>query len=305
MGYDIIGDIHGHADSLRAVLRRMDYREHDGCWRHPGRQALFIGDFIDRGPGQAETVRIVRGMVDAGAALAIMGNHEFNAIAWDTPDPLRPGEYLRPHVGKNRKQHEAFLKELEDKPALRRSILDWFLTLPLWLDLPDVRAVHASWHPQFMARLEPKLQPGRCLDMKLLEAGCRRGSEEHRWLEAILKGPEVALPDGITFLQGDQRRSEARTRWWDSGAITFRQSAIVDDGAVPLLPDTPVPADLRFGYNGDQPLFIGHYWMRGEPRPLTPRVGCVDYSAGGGHPLVAYRWDGESVLDAAHFVAAK
>ena len=81
MGYDIIGDIHGHADALTALLRRMGYRERGGAWRHPGRQALFIGDFIDRGPGQLESVRIVRGMVEAGTALAVMGNHEFNAIA--------------------------------------------------------------------------------------------------------------------------------------------------------------------------------------------------------------------------------
>jgi hypothetical protein len=29
----------------------------------------------------------VRAMIDAGAARAVMGNHELNAIAWATPDP--------------------------------------------------------------------------------------------------------------------------------------------------------------------------------------------------------------------------
>ena len=62
-------------------------------------------------------------MVDAGSALAVMGNHELNAIAWHTPDPDEPGEYLRPRIpqpkwgAKNRTQHEAFLAEVEADPA--------------------------------------------------------------------------------------------------------------------------------------------------------------------------------------------
>jgi len=39
------------------------------------------------------------------------------------------------------------------------------------------------------------------------------------------------------------------------------------------------------------------------PEPLAPQVACVDYSAGKGGPLVAYRWDGESVLDTRGFVS--
>jgi hypothetical protein len=89
---DIIGDVHGHADKLEALLRLMGYRETAGAWRHPERMAIFVGDFIDRGPAQVRSVDIARRMVDAGAALAVMGNHELNAIAWHTADPNNPGE---------------------------------------------------------------------------------------------------------------------------------------------------------------------------------------------------------------------
>ena len=85
MNYDIIGDIHGHSEKLTSLLKQLGYRHHLGAWRHPERSAIFVGDFIDRGPGQLETIRIVREMLDAGTALAVMGNHEFNAIAWYTP----------------------------------------------------------------------------------------------------------------------------------------------------------------------------------------------------------------------------
>lgn len=305
MGYDVIGDIHGHAGALKALLAKLGYRERAGGWRHPARQAIFIGDFIDRGPEQIETIRLVRGMVDAGAALAVMGNHEFNALAYHAADPQHPGEFLRPHSEKNRRQHQAFLEATASNPAERRSILDWFAGLPLWLELPCLRAVHACWHPRYMACLEPMLQPGARLGADLIEAASRRGSIEYAAIEAILKGPEVRLPAGMQFRLGDDLRREARTRWWDAGATTLRESAIVDRASEASLPDATVSADLRFGYGGDRPVFIGHYWMRGAPRLLAVDVACVDYSAGRGEPLVAYRWSGERYLDAANFVAAR
>ena len=64
---------------------------------------------------------------------------------------------------KNRDQHEAFLAEVEDKPALHAEIIDWFLTLPLWLELPNLLVVHACWHPQFIAWLPPHLHRARHL----------------------------------------------------------------------------------------------------------------------------------------------
>ena len=91
-GYDIIGDIHGHHRTLEALLGQLGYIVSDGVWRHSSRQIIFLGDFIDRGPGQQETLAIVRPMVDQSAALAVMGNHEFNAIAWATIDPAS-GDY--------------------------------------------------------------------------------------------------------------------------------------------------------------------------------------------------------------------
>src|ERR1035437_10235977 len=83
MGYDIIGDIHGQAQKLKALLCTLGYRRSMGEFRHPeGRQAIFLGDLIDRGPDQIETLNIVRGMTDAASALCVMGNHEFNAIGY-------------------------------------------------------------------------------------------------------------------------------------------------------------------------------------------------------------------------------
>ena len=47
MGYDIIGDIHGHATTLEALLVELGYAPVDGIWCHPERQVIFLGDFIE------------------------------------------------------------------------------------------------------------------------------------------------------------------------------------------------------------------------------------------------------------------
>jgi Calcineurin-like phosphoesterase len=305
MGYDIIGDIHGHANKLIALLRKVGYRHHLGAWRHPDRTAVFVGDFIDRGPGQLETIRLVREMLDAGTAQAVMGNHEFNAIAWYTPDPEYDGEHLRRRTPKNRRLHEAFLLETEHDPSLHTELVGWFLTLPLWLDLPGVRVVHACWHPGYMSEIESKLKPVRRLDPALVEAASRRGSMEYRAVEAITKGVEIALPPGHEFHDKDgHRRDNVRIRWWDATATTYRRAAILDVAAREALPDTAVPDSFPLGYNGEKPVFFGHYWMTGDPAPLSRHAACVDYSAGRGGPLVAYQWDGERELDARGFVSA-
>src|SRR5690606_28407561 len=111
--YDLIGDIHGHAAPLQHLLTRLGYNEIKGVWQHPERKVIFLGDFVDRGPAQVETVRIARDMVESGHALAVMGNHEFNAVAWAMVDPENPETFLRPHTDKNRNQHQAFLDQVE------------------------------------------------------------------------------------------------------------------------------------------------------------------------------------------------
>ena len=304
MSYDVIGDIHGHANKLAALLGKMGYRHHLGAWRHPDRTAIFVGDFIDRGPGQLETIRIVREMLDAATAQAVMGNHEFNAIAWYTPDPACDGEHLRRRIPKNRKQHKAFLDEAENDSALHRELVGWFLTLPLWLDLPGLRVVHACWHPRYMAEIEPRLKPGRRLDPALVVAASRRGSMEFRTIETLTKGVEIELPPGYQFHDKDgHTRHNVRTRWWDASATTYRRAAIIDSQTQEKLPDISIPEAALVGYDEATPVFFGHYWLDGALRPLLPKAACVDYSAGKGGPLVAYRWEGEHELIAANFVS--
>jgi len=84
--FDIIGDVHGCAAELRTLLTRLGWQlEYDGGTAvgaaHPaGRQAVFVGDLVDRGPDTPGVLRLVMGMVKGGTALCVSGNHEAKLV---------------------------------------------------------------------------------------------------------------------------------------------------------------------------------------------------------------------------------
>jgi hypothetical protein len=290
---DVIGDVHGQFDKLVALLSHLGYSESDGIWRHPDRAAIFVGDLIDRGPKQMETVHLVRAMVEGGSAQCILGNHEFNAIAWVTPDPEHPGKFFRDHHKPgNRAQHQAFLDVVEGTPR-QKEITDWFKTLPLWLDLPGLRVVHACWHQESMDLLRPILGPNQTLTDQAILFGSRKGHPVYEALEIVCKGLEVALPAGISFEdKGGKVRHEVRVRWWQEDLSTYRKAAIGPPGDLAMIPDAPMPEQWKAHPYSGPPVLFGHYWFTGKPEVISPRFACLDYSVASGGLLVAYRWDG-------------
>jgi hypothetical protein len=64
-------------------------------YKHPSRRVIFLGDYLDRGPDARSVVRLVRSMVEAGEAEALIGNHELNTLCFWTPK--ESGGYLRDH----------------------------------------------------------------------------------------------------------------------------------------------------------------------------------------------------------------
>jgi hypothetical protein len=315
--YDIIGDVHGTADKLEALLTALGYAVVDGAHRLEGHQAVFVGDLVDRGNAQVRVVELVRAMHEAGSAQVVMGNHEFNAVSWATPHPDRPGDFLRTHQGRrgphNRRQHQAFLDQFGEGSALHADTLAWFRTLPLWLDLGGLRVTHACWHPASLAVLDKWVTPDTPLsDAFLLEANTP-GTEAFGAVDVVLKGPEVRLGDDLAFVDPEGTpRWATRIRWWDGSATSLRDLAVVPTGARTLdglphpgLPDLPVGGADDVRYTDEVPVFFGHYWFTGTPRPAGRYAVCVDYSAvrDEDRPLVAYRWAGEAVPTADRFVA--
>jgi hypothetical protein len=307
-GLDIIGDVHGKADKLHALLKRMGYHQQNGVWSHPQRRVLFIGDLIDNGHQSVQTLTTVRNMVEHGSALAIMGNHELNAVGYATRHSVT-GEYLRAHNDANTAHHQAFLDDIPSLAA-RAPWLEWFKTLPLFLDFGNVRFIHACWHPPSFAPLAPYLNGDNSLRDDAWEAVFAEDTAPFQAVENLLKGIEIPLPNDLSFLDHKgKRRYSTRISWWLQHAQSLRDMVHIPDPGVNAevlarLAEIPADEELLSSscYQGDCPVFFGHYWLKGEPSTLTDRAACVDYSAGKEGPLVAYRWDGEQQLSDNKFI---
>ena len=310
MTFDIIGDIHGHAESLTRLLRTLGYRERAGVFFHPDeeRHVLFVGDFIDRGPDIVLTLEIVRRMIDHGTARAVLGNHEYNALCFHHSHADSSDRWLRPRSDKNIRQHLETLYQFRHNQTRLHEHLEWFVGLPLFLDLGVIRVVHAAWH-QDSIRLVTELTGGENrMDERFLLASADRRRPEYDAVEAILKGVEVELPQGATYLDKDgHERHRTRGAWWMDwsgrtyGEIHFPVNNIGGADAA----DIPIPAAeaRRFsGYRDAVPVFFGHYWLTGaSPRVQAYNACCVDYSVARGGALAAYTWSGERELSAERF----
>ncbi len=310
IGYDVIGDVHGHADALTDLLAHMDYVERDGVWAHPERQAVFVGDLIDRGPKQIESVEIARAMVEAGAARIVLGNHEFNAVAYATPDGR--GDHLRRHTAKNDAQHAEFIDAVGFDSPLHRDMIGWFMTIPLWLDLGGIRVVHACWSDEHIDHLRPLVGDHDSLTEELVVEASTKGHPSYDAVETILKGPEISL-GGLRYADKDGHvRDHARMAWWDPTATTSAAAALIPDGSTVLdehgqptsVPDDPIADADRVSYDSDVPVLFGHYWWSVDLGMTSDRALCVDFSVAKRGELVAYRWDGEAVLDEAKIARA-
>ena len=292
--YDIIPDIHGQSEKLKQALTNLGYENRNGAWRHsdPKRICVFLGDFIDRGPNNAEVFDIVRRMVNAGTAFAIMGNHELNAIHFHTNHPTT-GTPLRPHSEKNMRQHASFLSEFPVGDKKTADVLTWMKSLPLYLEFDDFRVVHACWNDSVIGKLQIRAKAGVLNENQFIEAA-DKDSELFDLVEVTTKGPEHRLPEGYSITDKDGTiRHDVRLKWWSSNPARWADVTIsvpnLDD-----LPQTPLPRDITVDtYSPDaKPVFFGHYWLSGNPILQAPNALCLDYSAGRDGPVTTYHVDG-------------
>ena len=283
--YDIIGDIHGHADELERLLQKLGYARRFGVYSHPEkRQVVFVGDFIDRGPKIRETLHLVRDMVLSGNAQAVMGNHEFNAISFHTPH-TENGGFFRDHSLKEITQHIETLEQFRHYDSEWAEFLDWFKTLPLFLEFDAFRVVHACWddaHIQFLQ------QYYKGISADFLSKGNDKTDTTGFYMavEETLKGKESVLPEGYGFSDKDGNlRNECRIRWWRDPASRGKLKDVliacpeeIADGKI---------QDNYYAYTNPKPVFFGHYWLKGIPRIENPKAICLDYSVAKGGVLVA------------------
>lgn len=295
--YDIIGDVHGHASLLKKLLQQMGYQKINGVYRHPERKAIFVGDFINRGPEIRKTVKIIRGMVENEQALAVLGNHEINAIIYYVKD--KQGRLLGNKPSKYFLSLFKTINEFTANAEEWKSHLKWMRTLPLFLDLGEIRVVHACWNEAAIEYASHIHAEGK-IPKKIFKSMHKdKESEASKYLWMLCKGINLKMPSDLRVVnnRGVAPRS-FRLKWWEQfSGKTFQELSFESKYQLPnyTIPPEILPAD--FPYPEYAPIvFFGHYCRGKGPHIISPNLCCVDSCVTGTGRLTAYRWQGEKAL---------
>lgn len=309
-GYDIIGDIHGCAEALVQLLERLGYRKDNGIYRHENREAVFVGDIIDRGAQVREALHLVKDMVEAQAAHIVLGNHEYNAVrhadfltavlaeGLDSPASESKPRLIR-LMGETLQQFSRHQDEW-------RGFVEWFASLPLFLEGPGFRVVHACWDEELIAEFKRR-ESSHKIHPAFVEASKDPKSFAGRVVDRLTRGTNMPLPEGMSLQSKDGFvRRFFRTKFWSEDPQTYGDVVFQPDPLPYDLTDHPIKRVDRktlIHYHKDAvPVFFGHYWLKGRPRPLQPNIACLDYSAVNYGRLTAYRFDGEMTLNPEKYV---
>ncbi len=294
--YDIIGDVHGYAQLLKKLLKELGYQKTPDGYSHPARKAVFVGDFINRGPQIRKSLRMVRKMVENGNALAILGNHELSALIVNLKD--KKGS---PLIRTPRKSFLSVLKTLgqfTQKQEEWESHVNWMRTLPLFLELGKIKIVHACWSDEAVQYLKQTLPEGKLKRKVIKELYKNPDSELSKNIWLVSKGVYLEMPHDLRIRNNKGVSPQSfRTQWWQNPAgKTFNQILFESKYTLPEynIPEQLLPQYLP--YEGDELVFFGHYCRGDGPFIISPKICCVDSCVTGTKTLTAYRWDGEEKL---------
>lgn len=113
--FDIIGDVHGCFDELTELLEKLGYGlDEDKVYRHGrGRRAVFVGDLCDRGPKNADVLRLVMNMVRAGTAFCVPGNHDDKLKRYLKRNQVQISHGLEKTIRELEQEDQSFLDEVQ------------------------------------------------------------------------------------------------------------------------------------------------------------------------------------------------
>jgi protein phosphatase len=151
--FDIIGDVHGCADELQALLTKLGYRIEWSDDRGDrlvtvippdSRKVVFVGDLVDRGPNTPDVLRIAMSMTAAGAAYAVQGNHDRKFERWLAGRKVVIAHGLQQTIDQLEGQDRCFREALP-------KFLDG-LRSHVWLDGGRLAVAHAGLKEEMIGR---------------------------------------------------------------------------------------------------------------------------------------------------------
>ena len=132
-----IGDIHGRARSLRALLDAVQVNDQD--------RLIFLGDYVDGGPDSAETLDLLQAMLERPRTVALRGNHDDELInVLDMPDHFEAWASTR---GQETVQSYGLNGSAADLAVIERRHGEVLRSLRLWHEEPEAIFVHAGLDP--------------------------------------------------------------------------------------------------------------------------------------------------------------
>ena len=300
--YDIIGDVHGQADMLRDLLKKMGYRMENSRYAHPERKAIFVGDFINRGPKTRETIQLVRAMVESGSAMAILGNHEINALFFSLLD--KKGIHLSKRWSRLRLDLNSALNEFNGQAEEWKSHVKWMRSLPMFLELDPIRIVHACWEDENIRILKENIPEAKIKKSFLKRVGKNNSALANAFWETC-KGIDFQLPkDLLIYDDTGQPHRSFRSKWWiNPSGRTFQELSFESRYNLPdySIPNEIIPPREPYPLN-DPIVFFGHYCMKNGPNIIADNLCCLDSCVSRRGKLTAYQWKGEKKLDPKNIV---
>jgi len=289
---DFIGDIHGNAQKLLTLLNNLGYVHSSVGWSHSeGRQIVVLGDFINVGNDSKLVLQILFEMWSNNVAKIIIGNHEYY-LAWYF---YQYGNAIFEKNGPLEKDYEKLLNEFRDDTDLFKKYVEWILTLPLFIETVNYRAVHAYWSKEN----QKIISKYRNLEeiFKAFEILKKKKSNELKYVinETII-GKQVVLNPSCR----NKNALKFRIKWWINIYGKLLPECIVIHKSVQC-PGIIITPSLLPGFklydSLEKPIFFGHYWLQRKPYLLSNNICCLDFGAAKGGYLAAYRWNGETSLN--------
>ncbi len=77
----VVGDVHGHAERLAALLRNAGLVDSRLRWAGADARLWLLGDLVDRGPDGIAAVDLVMRLEREGPVRCLLGNHEATLLA--------------------------------------------------------------------------------------------------------------------------------------------------------------------------------------------------------------------------------
>jgi hypothetical protein len=176
----------------------------------------------------------------------------------------------------------------------------WMSELPLYLDLGEIRIVHACWSESAIELIKIAESEGKSRNSIFRKMYKKPKSPVSKSVLKLTKGIDYKMPGDLKIINNKGVSPQSfRMRWWeDPAGKTFEEMSFDSKFVLPQYEIPKQIAPQNTPYPEDAPIvFFGHYCRHEGPFIIKPNLCCVDSCVAGTRTLTAYRWNGEKVLD--------